>query len=59
MTDPTRAKDGGEKLWCTACGEMVRLPLPMPLDVWLAAAKAFQRAHRRCVAPADKGEANP
>lgn len=41
----------GENAWmveCKHCGEKQRFALPIILDVWLAAAKAFEKLHRRC-----------
>ncbi len=30
---------------CEACGQSVRMDLPVDVDVWVAAAKAFAKAH--------------
>jgi hypothetical protein len=33
---------------CTRCGERLHLPLPQPLNVFIAASKAFVTLHRCC-----------
>lgn len=35
-------------LECLHCGEVQRFSLPIAVDVWVAAGKAFERLHRRC-----------
>jgi hypothetical protein len=34
---------------CLRCGKKLHLPLPQPLTVWVAAARAFVKIHSRCV----------
>ena len=34
---------------CTRCGEVLNMKLPLPFEVVIAAAKAFVKAHSRCV----------
>lgn len=36
---------------CTACGEDLKIQLPVSIDVWLAAAKVFVAQHRDCGTP--------
>lgn len=36
---------------CLRCGDSARLELPAALSVWIAAGKAFRRAHRDCRVP--------
>lgn len=33
---------------CLRCGDKLNLPLPMLVDVWVAAAKAFCKLHMNC-----------
>jgi len=47
-TNPAVAEQNGARLRCLMCGEIVVLTLPMPVDVWCAAAKAFAKLHARC-----------
>jgi hypothetical protein len=48
-------RDGGG-FACTHCGEVYDMPLPVLLSVWVAASKAFVRAHVDCPVPAAKSE---
>jgi hypothetical protein len=42
---------------CLTCGEELRLQLPQPIEVFLAASKAFVRVHLRCGPPREGPEA--
>jgi hypothetical protein len=33
---------------CQRCGEVLRINLPQPTEVWLAAVKAFCKLHEKC-----------
>jgi hypothetical protein len=33
---------------CLRCGGKQRFVLPIAMEIWIAAAKAFQKAHKRC-----------
>lgn len=35
---------------CKRCGTKQRFAIPVNLDMWLAAAKVFQKQHRKCKA---------
>lgn len=35
-------------LRCENCGDVMRYILPMPIDVWVAMARAYEKAHRGC-----------
>ena len=41
---------------CKRCGARDALQLPASIPVWLAAARAFEKVHRRCKA---RGDARP
>ena len=41
-------KQGDLSFHCLRCGAKDALELPCSIDVWLAAARAFQKSHRRC-----------
>lgn len=36
---------------CLHCGQELHLGLPMNINVWVAATKAFVKAHRECPVP--------
>jgi hypothetical protein len=36
---------------CTHCARRLVLPLPLELDVWIAASEAFAELHASCPAP--------
>lgn len=38
----------GESGWCTRCGEGLNLNMPQRIEVFVAASKAFVRAHAHC-----------
>lgn len=43
--------EGGKSAECLRCGEVLRLGLPMNLEVWCAAVRAFCRVHAKCEDP--------
>ncbi len=42
------SKEGGALSECLRCGSRARLQLPIEISVWLAAQKAFLKAHDSC-----------
>lgn len=38
----------GHLIYCAHCNAAEIVPLPMPMDDWLAATRRFQKAHRHC-----------
>ena len=45
--DGTKGMDA-YMLECLRCGAKQRFVLPMSVDAWVAAAKAFEKIHKRC-----------
>ena len=43
------ACNGGEQAKCLRCGETLSLKLPVRVEIWCAAMKAFCKVHKRCV----------
>lgn len=41
--------NGGSQGKCLRCGDQFNLQLPVLLEVWVAAADAFVKAHSRCM----------
>lgn len=39
----------GDSAHCTRCGEGLNIGLPIRIEVWIAATKAFVKAHKDCV----------
>ena len=42
------ALNGGDRWRCTHCGKLERVPLPMPLDVYVFWMKKFAKTHAKC-----------
>lgn len=56
MVEHVVAEEGGAKIRCAHCGEVLRLALPMNVRVWVAAGEAFVKVHRRCKPPRKEKE---
>jgi hypothetical protein len=40
--------DGEAPGECLRCGAVLGISLPMPMEMWVAAAKAFVKIHAKC-----------
>jgi hypothetical protein len=45
--DATKGVDA-YMLECLRCGTKQRFALPIAVDIWIAATKAFKKIHKRC-----------
>ena len=50
-TDHVIAGPGPEQARCNHCGMVLRFVLPMDVDVFVAAGKAFVKTHANCPPP--------
>lgn len=54
--DASHVVPGGEGFRCLNCGQEQAMAFPISIPVWTAAAKAFDKMHRRCE-PSEAGAA--